>query len=173
MKLFSGLVVPLILCLVGTIMMLSKRDMMTVFINGATEGMKSCIELLPTFILLICAVKMFNTSGASQIIAGLMSPMLSLIGIPSELTPLLVVRPISGGASNAVIESIFTQYGTDSFIGRCASVIAGSSDTVIYITALYFGSVEVTKTRYTLIVSLTVTFFCTLLSCILCRIIFN
>ena len=172
MKIFSSLFLPLFLLLISFIMMLSKRDVINDFTEGSRQGIRTCVELLPTFILLICGINMFNASGAADCLSGLLAPLLDKLGVPAELSHLLIVRPISGGASNAVIESILSEQGPDSFVGRTASVIAGSSDTVIYITAMYFSSIKMKKTGYTLPVCFVVMLFCTVFSCLICRIFF-
>ena len=173
MELISNLAVPLVLLLVGLIMVFSHKDMMREFAAGATDGMRSCVGLLPTLILLICAVSMFNASGAADILASLISPALSLLGIPAELSSLIIVRPISGGASTAVLESVLREEGADSFVGRCASVICGSSDTAVYILSLYFGAAGVKKTGYAMPAALLSMVFCVAFSCFLCRFFFG
>ena len=172
MELISNLAVPAVLLLVGVVMTFSKQDMMKEFVQSTAEGMKTCVDLLPTLILLLCAVSMFNASGAAEYLSRFVSPVLGRLGIPEELSSLVIVRPVSGGASTAVMESILSKYGADSFVGRCASVVCGSSDTIIYITALYFSAAGVKKTGYALPVAFLSMIFCLSFSCFLCRIFF-
>lgn len=168
----SKLIVPLVLALTGLGMFFSKKDLFTEFTVGAKEGMKTAVGLLPTLVALISAIAMFNASGAADALAKLLAPMGSKVGIPSEIIPLILVRPLSGGASTALIADIFEKYGADSLAGRCASVIAGSSDTLLYIISVYFGAVGVKKTRGTVPVAFIVASFCVILAVLLCRIFF-
>ncbi len=172
MSSISKIIVPLVLALTGLGMFFSKKDLFSEFTLGASEGMKTAVGLLPTLIALISAIAMFNSSGAADALAKILAPIGSKIGIPSEIIPLILVRPLSGGASTAMIADIFEKYGADSFAGRCASVIAGSSDTLLYIISVYFGAVGVKKIRGTALIALLASSFCVILSVLLCRIFF-
>ncbi len=140
--------VPLILTVVALILMFAKKDLFPEFVKGAKNGLETCINLIPMFVILITAVGMFSNSGAMTAICGRISRLLGGTDFPSEVLPVIIMRPISGSAATATVNELFTQSGPDSFAGRCASVIMGASDTVIYTLALYFGSVGVTKTRH-------------------------
>ncbi len=165
----SELILPLILSAFALLALTMKRDSQSAFLSGANEGMKTAFSLIPTLVLLLTAVSMFSASGASELLSRLLSPLLSKIGVPSELAPLLIVRPLSGSGSTALLTDIFAEYGADSFIGRCASVISGSSDTVFYVTALYMSGAGAVKSRYTLPCAIVIMIFGTILSCILTR----
>lgn len=154
-------------------MFISKKDLFSEFIKGAREGFDTCVKLLPTLVALIAAVSMFNASGAADIIASFLSPLCSFLGIPSEIIPFLTVRPVSGGASTAMISELFVKYGADSFAGRCASVIMGSSDTIIYIIAIYFASVQIKKTRHTFPAAFLTMLFCIFFSCLITNLWFG
>ncbi len=112
---------------------------------------------------------MFKASGLSSIISGWLAKPLAYIGIPSEVAEVLLLVPLSGNGTIAILEDIITKYGADSYIARCASVITGGSETIFYISAVYFSACKVKKLRYAIPVSL----FCTLLgafiACALCR----
>lgn len=172
MEELSKLIVPLILCMTGVGLLFSRKDLFEGFVCGAKKGMDSAVGILPTLVMLMAAISMFNSSGASQMMTELLSPIVERVGIPAEIIPLVIVRPLSGGASTAMITDIFTKYGADSFAGRCASVICGSSDTVLYVVSVYFGAVGVKKTGKTLLVSLFVAVFCVFLAVFLCRLFF-
>jgi len=169
----SYLTVPLILCAVGTIILFSKnKNLFSEFTKGAEDGLKSAIGLLPVLASLITAVSMFSASDAGEIIAELLSPVVGTLGIPAELIPFLVIRPVSGGASMAMLGGILEEYGAESFVGRCAAVIMGSSDTVIYIIAVYFASVNIRKTRYALPAAFLTMMFSVFLCCAVSRLFF-
>ena len=166
---FSSLIFPIILSGFSIYILLSKKDSQNVFIMGANEGLKSAFSLIPTLVLLLSAISMFASSGAAQILGDLLSPVLSRVGVPSELAPLLIVRPLSGSGATALLSDVFEAHGPDSFTGKCASVISGSSDTVFYVTALYMSGGRATGSRYTLPVAIAVMIFGTVLSCLIVR----
>jgi len=168
----SNFILPMIMALVGGAMLFFKKDLFADFVFGAREGIENAIKLLPTLIALLGAVYMFNASGSAQAITKILSPLSDKLGIPSEIVPLIVVRPMSGGASSAILSDILNQYGADSFIGRCVSVIAGSSDTILYVISVYFGAVGVKKTGWTFLISFFTMIFCTFTACLLCRLLF-
>lgn len=168
----SYLMVPLVLCLFGVGMLFSKKDMFSCFIKGAENGLLTAVKLLPTLVALLTAIAMFNASGAAEYIAEAIKPVAERIGIPTELVPLVLIRPLSGGASTALIADVFEKYGADSFVGRCASVIAGSSDTLLYVISVYFGAVGVKKTGGSVPIALFVMIFSVFTSVFLCRLVF-
>ena len=167
----SSLIFPLILSAFSVYVLISKKDSQSAFILGANEGLRSAFSLIPTLVLLLTAVSMFTASGASEMLSNLLSPILSKGGVPSELAPLLIVRPLSGSGATALLSDIFEAHGADSFIGKCASVISGSSDTIFYVTAMYISGAGATKSRYTLPVAIAVMIFGTVLSCLTVRLI--
>ena len=153
-------------------MVFSKKDMFSEFVKGAAEGLNTVVKLLPTLVALLAAIAMFNASGCAGALAAWLTPVAERMGLPPEIIPLVIVRPLSGGASTALIDDIFKNYGADSLAGRCASLIAGSSDTLLYVFSVYFGSVGIKKTRGTLPVGIIVMVFCVFLACFLCRLFF-
>ena len=146
----SFIMVPLVLCIASVPILFSKKPLFDDFVEGARGGLESGVRLLPALVGLMTAIAMFSASGAMDIIANVLQAPLSLLGIPSELVSLLVIRPVSGSGSTALAAQIFADHGVDSFIGMLASVIMASSDTVIYISAVYFSSAGVRKTRHAL-----------------------
>ena len=170
---FSALAMPLVVLAVGIIMLMGKRDYFAAFCAGARGGLKTAVGLLPTLSALIVATSMLHASGATAYLASLFAPVADAIGIPSELLPLLVVRPFSGSASTAAYSSLLEQYGADSFISLCASVIMGSSDTLVYVISVYFSSVGIKKSRHAIPCALFVMLFCIVFSCIVCRLRFK
>lgn len=165
----SALILPIILSAFSLFCILSKNDTQNSFISGAKEGLNGAFSLIPTLVLLLTAVSMFSASGAAELLGKLLSPVLNKVGVPSELAPLLIVRPLSGSGATALLTDVFENHGPDSFIGICASVISGSSDTVFYVTALYMSGAGATKSRYTLPCAIAVMIIGILLSCVLVR----
>lgn len=169
MNFISALIIPLILAAFGLCLAFSKKDLTGKFLEGAKEGLSSGIGLLPTLVLLMTAVAMFSASGAAEWLAGLLQPIMHKLGVPSELTPLLIIRPISGSASTALLSELFEKYGADSVVGRCASVLMASSDTLFYVVAVYMSAAGVKKSRHTLLSAFFVMLLSIFLSCFLVR----
>lgn len=111
-------------------------------------------SLFPTYMAMILAINLFINSGFLDFILSLFKPIFNFINIPIEILPLAIVRPISGSASLAYLNNIFTTHGPDSFIGLLSSVMQGCTDTTMYIITLYFGSIGIKKIRYSLFVGL-------------------
>ena len=154
-------------------MLFSKKPCFDDFKEGALDGMKSAVGLLPTLVALVVGIKMLGASGFLSALASLLSPLFSRIGVPGELLPLLITRPFSGSAANASFYELISEYGPDSFVSLCASVIMGSSDTMVYIIALYFSSVGIKKSRHAFVSAFLVMLFCVFFACFLCRVYFS
>ena len=120
-----------------------------VFLEGAKDGLRSAVSILPSLIGLLMAVRMLKASGALDFLTGAAAPVLGILNVPPEITPLIFLRPVSGSGSTALLLQIYKSCGPDSFAGRAASVIAGSTDTTFYAIAVYFGAVGIRKIRYT------------------------
>ena len=146
----STLVVPVILCFTSCFAMRRRVDVYSALTKGAEEGLTVLLHILPSLIGLLTAVYMFRASGAMEFLAALLSPALEKLGIPPETAPLLFIRPISGSGALAVGSEIMETYGADSYIGRVAAVMLGSSETTFYTIAIYYGSAGIVKTRYTI-----------------------
>lgn len=150
----SELVVPALLCFTACYALGKKVDVYAALTRGAEEGLHVLLHILPSLIALLSAVYMFRASGAMEYLSALLSPLLKKVGIPPETAPLLLIRPISGSGALAVGSELMAAYGPDSYIGRVAAVMLGSSETTFYTIAVYFGSVGIVKTRYTIPASL-------------------
>ncbi len=170
----SLLVLPCVVFLVAVIILFGKkRDYFSCFLEGAKNGMKSTFALLPSLCAIIISVSMLLNSGLCDYICGWLAPFFDKIGIPSEIFPLILIRPFSGSAALATFKELLAKYGPDSFAGVCASVIMASSDTFVYVVCIYFSSSKIKKTRYALPVSFVVCVLCTLLSAFISRIFLN
>lgn len=172
MELFSYLVIPVLLSVMGIIFLFDKNAYDD-FVKGAQNGLKTAISLLPSFILLLIGIGMFTSSGAVDIICSFVSPVLEKLGVPKEITPLLILRPVSGSGSLAMANELFGKYSPDSFACLTASVIMGSSDTLVYVLSVYFSSAGVKKTRHAFLCAFLTMVFCIFLSCFVCRIFFS
>ena len=131
-----------------------KVDVYDTFIEGVKESFSMIINLFPTFIAMILAVNLFTNSGVLDFLLTLIKPVLNIFNIPGEIFPLALVRPISGSASLAYLNTIFSKFGPDSFVGLLGSVMQGCTDTTFYVISLYFGSIGIKKIRYSMFAAL-------------------
>lgn len=120
------------------------------FIQGAKSGFKTILNIVPSLIALLLCVNMLRASGGLDVICSILSPVTEFLGIPKEITPLAILSPVSGSGALGMYESILKDFGPDSYIGQCASVIMGSTETTFYAITLYYGSINIKKTRHTL-----------------------
>ena len=141
-------IVPGILLIAATAALHKKESAYDILLDGAAEGLKMLISILPALILLLTAVHMLKASSAVELVSRLLSPLFSLFGIPPETAMLVFIRPISGSAALAVGADLMAQYGVDSDIGRTAAVMLGSTETTFYTNSVYFGAAGIRKTRY-------------------------
>ena len=144
----SSLVIPGLLAGVAVYGMGRRVDVYGALTTGARDGLTVLLNILPPLVGLLTAVAMFRASGAMEWLTGLCAPVMELLGIPAELTPLMLIRPVSGGGALAVGSELITTYGPDSYIGRVAAVMLGSTETTFYTIAVYFGSAGIHRTRH-------------------------
>jgi len=142
------------------------------FIEGAREGFTLAVRLIPYVVGIYVAVSLFENSGAMDILLYPFRPALTFLGVPEEIIPLMVVRPLSGPAALGITAGLIEKFGPDSYIGRLASVIDGSTDTTLYILAVYFASVGVKNPRYSLPVGLTSDFSGFIAALLICQMVF-
>jgi spore maturation protein B len=164
----SGLILPILIGLILFYGIIKGVDVYSAFVEGAIDGAKSALKIFPYILAIIFAINLFIQSGAESFIVDILTPITSFIGFPTELLSLSIIKPLSGGGSLGVFQTILDNYGADSYIGRSASIIMGSSETIFYITAVYFGSVGISDYRYTIkagLLSHAATIFAALLVC--------
>ncbi len=141
-------IVPGILLLGSATALRKKENTYNLMLDGAAEGLKLLLSLVPTLVLLLTAVHMLKASGAVEIFSRMLAPLFSRFGIPPETAILVLIRPISGSAALAVGADLMAQYGVDSLVGRTAAVMLGSTETTFYTISVYFGAAGIQKTRY-------------------------
>lgn len=146
----STLLIPLLLCFTACFALHRRVDVYAALTHGAEEGLTVLLQILPSLIALLSAVHMLRASGALEGISHLLAPVLTRLGIPPEVSPLLLIRPVSGSGALAVGSEIMESAGVDSYIGRVAAVMLGSSETTFYTVAVYYGASGITRTRYTI-----------------------
>ncbi|BDG59976.1 spore maturation protein [Caldinitratiruptor microaerophilus] len=120
------------------------------FLAGAEEGLRVTVQILPYMLGILVALGVFRASGALDLVAQVALPLTGRLGFPPEVLPLMLIRPLSGSGSLAAVADLLRAHGPDSFVGRLASVMQGSTDTTFYVLSVYFGSVGVKKPRYAL-----------------------
>ena len=141
-------VIPLLLAGVALFALGRRENVYAALLDGATNGLKLLATIAPALIMLLTAVHMLRASGAMEAMSRILSPVVYWLGIPPETAPLVLVRPISGGAALAVGADLMAQYGPDSLIGRTAAIMLGSTETTFYTISVYFGAAKIRKTRY-------------------------
>ncbi len=127
-----------------------KVNVYEAFTDGAKEGFTTAVTIIPFLVGMLVAIGVFRASGALDLITNALAPITGLIGMPGEVIPMALIRPLSGGGASGVMNELFTTYGPDSLIGRMASVMNGSTETTFYVLAVYFGSVGIKKSRHAL-----------------------
>ena len=129
---------------------LQRVNIYEVFLEGAKDGLQTVIDILPTLIGLILAVEVMRAGGLLNIMVEFIRPFSEIIGFPAELAPLSIVRLVSSSAATGLLTDLFAHYGPDSYLGRVASVMMSCTETVFYTMSLYFLSVGIRRTRWTL-----------------------
>lgn len=143
-------VMPAFACIIVVFGLIKRVPVFDIFLKGAKEGMQILYSIAPTIIGLVFAVDLLRSSGAIDVICNFIEPVADYLGFPKEIVPMVLLRPVSGSGSTALLTSLYEQCGPDSFAGRVASVLAGSSETTFYAIAMYFGCIKVKKIRHTL-----------------------
>ena len=141
------------------------------FIDGAKKSISLAIDIFPYIAAIMIATALLRASGITGILANILAPVFSFIGIPKELIELVLLRPFTGSGSYALLNQVFAQYGADSYISRCACVILGSSETIFYVTTVYTSKTKIKKLLYAIPVALACSIFGSILSCLICKII--
>lgn len=144
----SDYIIPLIVAAVFIFAAVKRVDVFDAFCEGASEGLKTCADILPALVLLLVCIGMFRASGAVEALTQLLSPLCEAVNFPSEVIPLVLLRPFSGSGAMAVYNEIAGNVGADTFAERVAATLIGSSETTFYTIAVYFSAVKAKKTRY-------------------------
>lgn len=150
----AGLVPGLLLC-IGLYAISRRVDVFSAMCTGAKEGLNISVKILPGLVVLLSGIYMLRASGALEALAVLLAPLMELLGIPAETVPLMLLRPFSGSGALAVGSELMETFGPDSFVGRCAAVMLGSTETTFYVLTVYFGATKTSKARRALPAALT------------------
>ena len=146
----SDFLIPVTILFIVVFGCLQRVDIYEVFLEGAREGLQTVVDILPTLIGLIMAVEVVRAGGLLDIMVECIRPFADAVGFPAELAPLSIVRLISSSAATGLLTDLFQHYGPDSYLGKVASVMMSCTETVFYTMSLYFLSVGIRRTRWTL-----------------------
>ena len=167
----SNYIIPIIIFLILIYGMAKIVNCYISFTNGAKKSFNLILDIFPFIIAIMIMVELLKVSNMSYYLSYLLSPVFDFLGIPNQLCELVLLKPFSGSGSLALLNNIYQTYGVDSYISRCASVIMGSSETIFYISTIYFSKTKVKRLGYAIPVSLFATFIGAILGCLICKII--
>lgn len=167
----SSYIIPFFIIFILIYCLFKKINAYDAFVKGSKTSFDLILTSLPYIVAIFIALEVFSVSGLSTFIANLLNPVFSLLGIPSELTEMILIKPFSGCGSLAVLENIFTKYGVDSYLARAGCAIAGSSEAIFYVTAVYFAKTNVKHFRYAIPVALIANLFGAVVGCWVCKFI--
>lgn len=167
----SKYILPILIILILLYGIVKKKNIYNAFVVGSSSAFDLVLTSLPYIVAIFVAVEIFNISGLSVMFADFVSPFFEFCGIPKELSQLVILKNFTGCGSLALLEDIFATYGVDSYIARAGCCIAGCSEAIFYITAVYFSKTRVTKFRYAIPVGVVANFLGAVFSCWICRVI--
>ena len=162
--------IPILFLIVLLFSIIKKVKPYDAFTEGAKSAIPFAISVFPYLVSIFILTELFEASGLSSAVSTFLQPVFSLLGIPAELTKLVLIKPFSGSGSLAILSEIYTKYGVDSYLSRCASVIYGSSETVFYIAAVYFAGAKTKKLTAPILISLVASFISCAFACFICKI---
>lgn len=173
LNLVSLWALPALILTVLTVGLIKKVPVYEEFTNGAKDGFKVAINIIPYLVAIIVAISMFRASGAVEMIADAFAPLLQACHFPADVLPLAIVRSMSGSAALGVFSDIASSLGPDSYATKLAAVMVGSSETTFYVLAVYFGAVKISKIRYALVVGLLADLVGIIAAVFVCRMMFG
>ena len=147
-NLISTWAIPALFFFIPVMALKHKVNVYASFVDGAKEGFEVAVMIIPYLVAILVAIGMFRASGALELVTSLLSPLTEAIGMPAETVPAALMRPLSGSGTLGIVTELMKTHGPDSFIGRLASTMYGSTETTFYVIAVYFGAVNIKKTRH-------------------------
>lgn len=166
----SAYILPVLFLLLIIYCIFKRINTYDSFVKGAKGAIKLIVDIFPFIASILIAVTLLRVSGITTFLTQILSPIFNFLGIPPELTELVLLRPFTGSGSYALLEDVLTTYGADSYISRCACVIMGCSETIFYVATVYFSQTKVKKLLYAIPVALLCSIVGTILACLLCRV---
>ena len=171
MSYFLALIIPLIFILSFTVAALRKVKIYDSFTEGVKGAIPLILSIFPYIVAVTMLCKLLEVSGLEERLTAFIAPLFSFMGVPTEIAPLVLMKPLSGGGSVAVLTQILERHGVDSYIGRCACVAYGTSDTIFYIGAVYFAGLKRKKLTAAMLIALFSFLAAVVFSCFLCRVL--
>lgn len=153
--LLSYFVIPLMLVGFPLYGLYKRVPVYEAFVEGAKEGFTVAVRIIPYLVAILFAIGMFRASGAMEFMVEALRPVLALVGFPAEVLPMAIIRPLSGSGSTGVVAEMIATYGEDSILVKMAAVMFGSTETTFYVVAVYFGAVNIRRTRHAVPAGLT------------------
>lgn len=172
MQILSLWALPAIILLILTIGLLKKVPLYETFTEGAKDGFKVAVNIIPYLVAIIVAISMFRASGIIEMMETALKPLLTHFNVPAETIPIMLVRSLSGSAALGVFSDIANNLGPDDYATKLSAVMVGSSETTFYILAVYFGAVGISKLRYALLVGLLADFIGIVSAILVCNLMF-
>ncbi len=164
-------IIPLLILFTFVFAFIKKIRPYDTFIEGSKQAIPFAFNLFPYLLSIFILTELFEISGISDFLIKILSPVFNFLGIPSELSKLVLIKPFSGSGALATLSEIYTAYGVDSYLARCASVIYGSSETVFYIASVYFAGAKKRNLTLPIIISLFAGLISNVFACFICKII--
>lgn len=146
----SNFIIPLLVLFIIIYGIYKNVNIYDEFLEGSKDSFSMVLKIFPCILAMILGINVFLKSGILDLLMNLIKPLFDYISVPIKTLPMIIMRPISGSSTLAILNNIFIDYGPDSFIGRLCSVIQGSTDTTFYVVTLYFGSIGIKKIKYAL-----------------------
>ena len=166
----SKYVLPIVIIILLLYSVIKKNNTYNSFVVGAKSSFDLVLTSFPYLATIFIAFEIFQVSGLAYLFSDFVAPVFEFLGVPKELSQLVILKNFTGCGSLALLENIFTTYGVDSYFARAGSCIAGCSEAIFYVTAVYFGKTKVTKFRYAIVVGVIANFVGAIVSCLICNI---
>ncbi len=167
---YTALIIPLLFLVLFIYALFRRVKLYDCFTEGVKGAVPLVVSLFPYLVSILILSELFEQSGLSARLTQALSPLFSFLGIPPEIGKLVLVKPFSGSGSTALLSEILASFGADNYIGRCACVAYGSSETVFFVSAVYFAGSK-KKLAKPILIALIANFFSLVLGCLLCRIL--
>ncbi len=172
MNIISLWALPVIIILILTMGLIKKVPIYEVFTDGAKDGFKVAVNIIPYLVAIIVSISMFRASGIIEMAGNLLQPVLAYLNVPADTIPVILVRSLSGSAALGIFSDIANTLGPDNYATKLSAVMVGSSETTFYVLAVYFGAVGISKLRYALLVGLLADFIGIAAAVAVCNFIF-
>ena len=158
-------VIPVLFFITLILSAIKKKNAYGAFVDGSKNAINLVCEIFPYILTVLVAVHVFRACGLAETLANSIGGAFEMFGIPRQLCELIIIRPVSGAGALAVLENVYSVYGVDSYIGKCASIVYGSSETVFYVCAVYLSGIKKKKILYAIPLSLAATFIGYIVGC--------